>query len=131
MFNYTTNISYFFVKMNAASSCHIWRLRNVGVKYLLCKICKWICATGQRKNGTTGHRLVEFWKRHDMKNNVKVTLAMRISTQPSTIRIMIGQKPPENMECFNYLGVPITRTRGVNSRMITSGIYLLAPELFF
>jgi len=70
----------------------------------------------------TEHRLVEFWKRHDMENNVKITLAIRISTQPSTIRIIIDQKQPENMEYFNYLGVPITRTREINSRMIASGI---------
>jgi hypothetical protein len=57
-----------------------------------------------------------------MENNVKGTMAMRISTQPSTIRIVIDKKQPGNMECCNYLGVLITRTGEINSRMITSGI---------
>jgi len=49
-------------------------------------------------------------------------MEMRISTQPSTIWIMIDQKQPKNMECYNYLGVLIKRTREINSRMITSRI---------
>jgi hypothetical protein len=36
------------------------------------------------------------------------TKAMRISRQPSTIKIMIDQKQLENVEYFNYLGSMIT-----------------------
>jgi hypothetical protein len=57
-----------------------------------------------------------------MENNVKGTTAARNLKQPFTIRIIIDQKQPGNMEFCNYLGVPITRMREINSRMITSGI---------
>jgi hypothetical protein len=37
-----------------------------------------------------------------MEKDVKGSMAMGISKQPSTIRIMIDQKQPENMECCKY-----------------------------
>ena len=40
--------------------------------------------------------------------NVKKTKVMRISKQPSPVTIMIGQKQPENVEWFKYLGSILT-----------------------
>jgi hypothetical protein len=46
---------------------------------------------------------------------------MRISRQPSLIKIMIDQKQLENVEYFNYLGSMITNdsrcTREIKSRI--------------
>jgi hypothetical protein len=39
-----------------------------------------------------------------MENNGRVTMAMRISKQPSTIRIIIDEKQPEIMEYCYYRG---------------------------
>jgi hypothetical protein len=38
-----------------------------------------------------------------MEMNVERIKVMRISRQQPTVRIMIGQKQPENVEYFNYL----------------------------
>jgi hypothetical protein len=40
--------------------------------------------------------------------NVEKTKVMRISRQPSSMQIMIDQKQPENVECFNNFGSMIT-----------------------
>jgi hypothetical protein len=53
--------------------------------------------------------------------NVEKTKVMRISRQPSPIKIMIDQKQSENVEYFNYLGSMITNdarcTREIKSRI--------------
>jgi hypothetical protein len=41
----------------------------------------------------------------------KKTKVMRISRQPSPMKIMIAQKPLENVEYFNYLGSMINDAR--------------------
>jgi hypothetical protein len=43
-----------------------------------------------------------------MEMNVEKTKVMRISRQPSPIKIITDQKQPENLEYFNYLGSMIT-----------------------
>ena len=43
-----------------------------------------------------------------MKMKVEKTKVMRISRQPSPVKIMIGQKQLENVECFKYLGSILT-----------------------
>jgi hypothetical protein len=43
-----------------------------------------------------------------MEMNVGKTKVMRISRQPSPMKIMIDQKQLENVEYFNYLGSMIT-----------------------
>jgi hypothetical protein len=67
------------------------------------------------------YRLIEIGRRYGMKMNVDKTKVMRISRQPSPIKIMIGQKQLENMEYFNYLGNMITSdarcTREIKSRI--------------
>jgi hypothetical protein len=56
-----------------------------------------------------------------MEMNVEKTKVMRISMQPSPIKIMIDQKQLENVEYFNYLGSMITNdarsTREIKSRI--------------
>jgi hypothetical protein len=56
-----------------------------------------------------------------MEMNVEKTKVMRISRQPSPIKIMIHQKQLENVEYFNYLGSMITNdarcTREIKSRI--------------
>jgi hypothetical protein len=53
-------------------------------------------------------RLSEIGRRYEMEMNVEKTKVMRISGQPSPIKIMIDQKQLENVEYFNYLGSMIT-----------------------
>jgi hypothetical protein len=56
-----------------------------------------------------------------MEMNVEKTKALRISRQPSPIKIMIDQKQLENVEYFNYLVSMITNnaryTREIKSRI--------------
>jgi hypothetical protein len=53
-------------------------------------------------------RLSEIGRRYGMEMNVEKTKVMRISRQPSPMKIMIDQKQLENVEYFNYLGSMIT-----------------------
>jgi hypothetical protein len=53
-------------------------------------------------------RLIEIGRRYGMEINVEKTKVMRISRQPSPMKIMIDQKQLENVEYFNYLGSMIT-----------------------
>jgi hypothetical protein len=56
-----------------------------------------------------------------MEINVEKTKVMRISRQPSSIKIMIDQKQLKNVEYLNYLGSMITNdarcTREIKSRI--------------
>jgi hypothetical protein len=56
-----------------------------------------------------------------MELNVENTKVMRISRQPSRIKIMTDQKQLENVEYFNYLDSMITNdarcTREIKSRI--------------
>jgi hypothetical protein len=56
-----------------------------------------------------------------MEMNVKRTNVMSISSEPSTLQIMVDQKQLENVEYFNYLGSMITNyarcTREARSRI--------------
>jgi hypothetical protein len=53
-------------------------------------------------------RLIETGRRYGMEMNVERIKVLRISRQPSPIKIMIDQKQLENVEYFNYLGSMIT-----------------------
>jgi cellulose biosynthesis protein BcsQ len=53
-------------------------------------------------------RLSEIGRRYEMEMNVGRTEVMRISRQPSPMKIMIDQKQLENVEYFKYLGSMIT-----------------------
>jgi ribulose kinase len=48
-------------------------------------------------------RVIEIGRRYGMEMNVEKPKVMRISRQPSPIRIMIDQKQLEIVEYFNYL----------------------------
>jgi hypothetical protein len=56
-----------------------------------------------------------------MQINVEKTKLMRISRQPSPMKIMIDQKQLENVKYFNYLSCMITNdarcTREIKSRI--------------
>jgi hypothetical protein len=66
-------------------------------------------------------RLIEIGRCYGMEMNVGKTKVMRISRQPSPIKIMIDQKQLENVEYFKYLGSVITSdarcTREIKSRI--------------
>jgi hypothetical protein len=66
-------------------------------------------------------RLVEIGRHYGMEINVEKTKVMRISRQPSPMKIMIDQKQLENVEYFNHLGSMITNdarcTREIKSRI--------------
>jgi hypothetical protein len=49
-------------------------------------------------------RLTEIGRCYGMEINVEKTKVMRISSQPSPVKIMIDQKQLENVEYFRYLG---------------------------
>jgi hypothetical protein len=66
-------------------------------------------------------RLIEIGRRYGMEMNVEKTKVMRISRQPSPIKIMIDQKQLENLEYFSYLGSMITNDARC-TREIKSGI---------
>jgi hypothetical protein len=60
-------------------------------------------------------RLTEIGRRYGMEMNLeKKTKVMRISRQPSQIKIMIDQKQLENVEYFNYLGSMTRMMQGVH-----------------
>jgi hypothetical protein len=52
--------------------------------------------------------LTEIGRCYGMETNVETTKVMIINRQPSPVQIMIDQKQPENVECFNCLGSMIT-----------------------
>jgi hypothetical protein len=62
------------------------------------------------------------------------TKVMRISRQPSPMKIMIDQKQLENMEYFNYLGSMITSdarcTREIKSRIAMAKTALNKKKIF-
>jgi hypothetical protein len=66
-------------------------------------------------------RLIEIGRHYGMEMNVEKTKVMRISGQPSPMKIMIDQKQLENVEYFNYLGSMITNdarcTHEIKSRI--------------
>jgi hypothetical protein len=66
-------------------------------------------------------RLIEIGRRYGMEMNVRKTKVMKISRQPSPMKIMIDQKQLENVEYFNYLGSMIASdarcTREIKSRI--------------
>jgi hypothetical protein len=66
-------------------------------------------------------RLIEIGRRYGMEMNVGKAKVMKISRQPSPMRIMIDQKQLENVEYFNYSGSMITSdarcTREIKSRL--------------
>jgi hypothetical protein len=65
--------------------------------------------------------LIEIGRFYGMEMNVEKTRVMRISRQPSPMKIMIDQKQLENMEYFNYSGSMITNdamcTREIKSKI--------------
>jgi hypothetical protein len=67
-------------------------------------------------------RLIENGRSYGMEMNVLKTKVMRISRQPSRIKIMIDQKQLENVEYLSYLGSMITNdarcTREIKSRIV-------------
>jgi hypothetical protein len=66
-------------------------------------------------------RLSEIGRLYGMEMNVKESKVMRISRQPSPMKIMIDQKQLDNVEYLNYLGSMITNdarcTREIKSRI--------------
>ena len=53
-------------------------------------------------------KLIETGSCYGVEMNVEKTKVMRISRQPSPVKIMIDQKQLENVECFKYLGSMLT-----------------------
>ena len=66
-------------------------------------------------------KLIEIGRCYGMEMNVGKAKVMRISRQPSPVRIMIDQKQLENVECFKYLGSRLSNdgrcTREIKSRI--------------
>jgi formylmethanofuran dehydrogenase subunit E-like metal-binding protein len=81
------------------------------------------------------HRLIEIGRLYGMEMNVEKTKVMKISRQPSPIKIMIDQKKLENVEYFNYLGSMVTNdarcTREIKSRItMTKAAFNKEKNLF-
>jgi hypothetical protein len=53
-------------------------------------------------------KLIEIGRCYGMEMNVEKTNVMRISRQPSPLKIMIYQKQLENVESIKYLGSILT-----------------------
>jgi hypothetical protein len=66
-------------------------------------------------------RLIETGKCYGMEMSVEKTEVIRISRQPSPIKIMIDLKQLQNVDYFSYLGSMITNyarcTREIKSRI--------------
>jgi hypothetical protein len=79
-------------------------------------------------------RLSEIGRRYGMEMNVGKTKVMRISRQPSPMKIMIDQKQLENVEYFNYLGRMITNdarcTREIKARIAMAKAAFNKKNLF-
>jgi hypothetical protein len=65
--------------------------------------------------------LIETGRSYGTEMNVEKTRLMRISRQPSPVKIMIDQKQLENVEYFKYLSILVTNdarcTREIKSRI--------------
>jgi hypothetical protein len=57
------------------------------------------------------NKLIEIGRCYGMEMNAEKTKLMRISRQPSRVKIMIDQKQLKNVEPFKYLGI-ILRNNG-------------------
>jgi hypothetical protein len=57
---------------------------------------------------STIDRLIEIGRHYGMEMNVEKVKVVKISKEPSTVQIMVDQKPVENVEYFNCLGNVIT-----------------------
>jgi len=55
--------------------------------------------------GASGRRIEIVGKLCELENNVGISEIMKISIQPSPVRIMTNQKRPENLQCFKYLPI--------------------------
>ena len=53
-------------------------------------------------------KLIETDRYYGMEMNVEKTKVIRISRQPSPVKITIDQKQLENVKCFKYLGSMLT-----------------------
>jgi hypothetical protein len=53
-------------------------------------------------------KLIEIGRYYGMEMNVEKTKVMRISRQPSPVKLMIDQKQTENVESFKYLDSILT-----------------------
>jgi hypothetical protein len=77
----------------------------------------------------------EIGRCYGMKMNVEKTEVMRISRQPSPMKIMIDQNQLENVEYFNYLGSKITKdaryTREIISRIAMAKAAFNKKKNFF
>jgi hypothetical protein len=69
-------------------------------------------------------RLIEIGRRFGMEMNVEKTKVIRISRQPTQVKIRRHQKQSENVEYFSYLGSMVTNdarcTREIKSRIATA-----------
>jgi hypothetical protein len=59
----------------------------------------------------------EIGRCYGIDTNAEKTNVMRISRQPSPIRIIVGQKQPENVEYVSYLGSKITNDARCTCKM--------------
>ena len=64
-------------------------------------------------------KLTEIVRCYGMEMNVEKTKVMKISRQPSPVKIMIDQKQLENVECFKYLGRILTNDGSVRVKLNT------------
>jgi len=53
-------------------------------------------------------KLIEIGRCYGMEMNVEKTKVMRISRQPSPVKIIINQKQPESVKSFKYFGSILT-----------------------
>jgi hypothetical protein len=54
------------------------------------------------------YKLIEYGRCYKMEISVEISKLMRISRQPSPVKIIIDQKQLENVESFKYLGSILT-----------------------
>jgi hypothetical protein len=84
----------------------VWRLQTGGQAIRTLKCADGLVHLAKEETVLQGmvDGLTEIGKRYGMEMNAEKTRVMRISRQPSQIKIMTDQKQLESVECFSYLG---------------------------
>jgi hypothetical protein len=62
-------------------------------------------------------KLIEIGRCYSVEMNVEKTKVMKISRQPSPVKIIMDRKQLENVECFKNLGSVLTKDKGRTCRI--------------
>jgi len=108
---FVTNSVQFVQRMPyQGSSGRVWRLQNRRPDIHTVKYADDLVLLSKEEKVLQDmtDKLIEIGRCYGMETNVEKTEVMRISRQPSPVKIMIDQKQLENVESFKYFGSTFT-----------------------